>query len=110
MTNKEKFLKLVCHEKTNTIERAKYRLAKNMLIMSSYEVVMQRCSKIDFDSVISQVDFDNGWCQMFDSDGILVSPCFKKLNFGYEYCSRKIDVKEYGMSAYWRPKTLNILK
>lgn len=110
MSNREKFLKLVSKEKTNTIEKAKFRLAKRDLIKSSYRVVLQRCNDEVINKVLKCVDMTNGWCEMFDENGSLVSPTFKDLGFSYEYFSRKVCTKEIGKSAYWRPKDLNILK
>lgn len=110
ISNREKFLKLVSADKTNTIERVKFRLAKRDLIISSYRVVLQRCNDDVINKVLKCVDMTNGWCEMFDEDGGLMSPTFKDLGFSYEYFTRKVYTKEIGKSAYWRPKDLRILK
>lgn len=109
MTNKEKFLKMASKDKTNTIELAKFRLAKYRLIKSAYNVVLQRCDSKCIESVMENIDYKTGWCTMFNDNGFLASPPFKDLGFGYSYSSKMIDVKEVGESILWRPKCLKII-
>lgn len=105
MNNREKFLKLVSRDETNTIESAKFRLA----IISSYRVILQRCNDELINKVLERVNMKTGWCQMFDENGVLVSPTFKELGFSYEYFTRRVHTKEIGKSAYWRPRDLILL-